>query len=110
MSAEKPTRMPPDSYHDVYEGAACVGLYGDFSVGLCGVCPARERCNALYEDLQFGTLMRSASNGRLAATLTGPWGGHLYELVDGDKPGGGRFMRDGKQWATKDRPKAREWI
>ncbi len=105
MSATKDAVvLPPDSYHDVYEGSACEGLYGDFPVSLCRVCPVRERCDALYVDLQFGSLLYSSGNDRLAATLTGPWGGHLYELRDGD-----RFMRDGKQWAVKDRPKAREW-
>jgi len=95
--------LPPDSYLDVYEGAACEGLYGDFPVSLCRTCPVMERCDALYVDLQFGSLMRPSRNDRLAATLTGPWGGHEYELH------GYRFMRDGKQWAVKDRPKVRSW-
>lgn len=99
-------KLPPDPYVDVYLGALCKGLFGSFDVSLCSGCPVRERCNAMYEDLQFGSLSYCpGEEGRLDGILTGPWGGHLYEKVGPNT----RFMRDGKQWLVEDRPVRRAW-
>lgn len=95
--------LPPDSYADVYEEARCEGLMGNFELELCGSCPVRQRCHALYEDLQFGSLSYGGDQGRLTAVLTGPWGGHLYANE------GSRYLRDGVVYPVEDRPSKPVW-
>lgn len=95
--------LPPDSYADVYEGALCAGLYGDFAVELCETCPVRKRCNLLYEDLQFGSLSQPKEGGELFAILEGVWGGHEYSK------GQTIFYKDGKRWLVDARPEKPSW-
>lgn len=97
-----PVVLPPDSYDDVYDGALCFVLYGDVPVELCGSCPVRERCNALYEDLQFGSLAYASDGDKLDSIITGVWGGHTYEQE-------ARLMRDDEVWPVKDRPERPSW-
>ena len=94
--------LPPDSYDDVYDEAACAGLYGDVPVELCETCPVKERCHALYEDLQFGSLSYGGGAGRLDAMLLGVWGGHTYSMDN-------RFRKDGAVWPVEDRPGKPAW-
>ena len=96
--------LPPDPYADVYEGALCEGLYGNVPLELCGSCPVRERCHALFNDLQFGSLVAGADDGRVFGVLTGSWGGHAYSQVDG-----GSMMRDGSRVPIEGRPERPAW-
>ncbi len=96
--------LPPDSYVDVYEEALCEGLRGNFDVSLCSGCPVRERCHAMWEDLQFGSLAAGTNDGRVIGVLTGPWGGHAYSQVDR-----GAMMRDGSRVPIEGRPEKPSW-
>ena len=96
--------LPPDKYADVYEGALCEGLYGNVPLELCGSCPVRERCHALYEDLQFGSLAAGTNDGRVIGVLTGNWAGHTY-----DQQGRGAMMRDGSRVPIEGRPERPAW-
>ncbi len=94
---------PPDPYEDVYSGASCVGMaMDDISPTLCEACPVKQRCHALYEDLQFGTLTQGPVD--LTGVLTGIWGGREYDLNEHNL-----ILRDGVAFARKDRPKRKEW-
>jgi hypothetical protein len=95
---------PPENYDDVVEGALCAGMrMEDIAPTLCHACPVKDRCNALYEDLQFGTL--SHSEGKVQARLSGTWGGHTYDTESYDTI----TLRDGVRWYAEDRPKRKEW-
>lgn len=96
-------QLPPDPYNDVYDGAACAGMYGDFSVLLCNVCPVAKRCGDLFEDLQFGSLNYGEEHGRLSAMLTGIWDGHEYVW------NGVHLLKDGERWYVRDRPSKPGW-
>ena len=103
-------KLPPDPYEDVYAEALCKGLMGDFHVSLCDGCPVKDRCDAMYSALQFGSLGRQQGTyengeprGTMIAALTGTWGGHVYSQ------NGAAYMRDGVRYLVKDRPEAPSW-
>jgi len=95
---------PPDPYEDVYAGALCPGLrMEDVTVALCNTCPVMDRCAALFEDLQFGTLAKSGV--KLDSHLEGVWGGDEY-VID---PKSKQTYRNGVRWYVKDRPTRKDW-